>query len=196
MTQYGGQIAVKYAYGISGQGKSYWNTGITGEWFLNDRVGLNYNLEFVRPTNDIFHIHSSLGSIAGPPILVLGILNDNGTDNVFNFGKYGVALGLLLLVAPDGIAYHFPVGYRWDVSPYANVLGLDWVRNQTLKTNVFKYSISSGVKVTHWFGNRASAHAFVETRKVLSFPWKFGAGFGVGMCLGSSKTQQEKINEE
>jgi len=166
----------------------YVNGGLSAEYMLFKRIGLNYNLEFQHRTDKYNHLHASVGSLAGPPLILVGLIsgianstNDNTNEgSVFEFGYLGTLLGLLITVLPDGVSYHFPIGYKWDVAPYANVLGFDWIWNRDIGYREFKYSCSLGVKGTYLLNDCLTAIGFIETRKAAPTGWGIGAGIGLG----------------
>jgi hypothetical protein len=166
----------------------YVNGGLSAEYMLFKRIGLNYNLEFQHRTDKYNHLHASVGSLAGPPLILVGLISGiaNSTNDssyagsVFEFGYLGTLLGLLITVLPDGVSYHFPIGYKWDVAPYANVLGFDWIWNRDIGYSEFKYSCSLGVKGTYLLNDRLTAIGFIETRKAAPTGWGIGAGIGLG----------------
>lgn len=167
---------------------SYINGGLSAEFMLFKRIGLNYNLEFQHRSDNYNHVHASVGSLAGPPLIVIGLIsglansanNSSNSESVFGLGYLGTLMGLLITVLPDGVSYHFPIGYKWDVAPYANVLGFDWIRNREIGYSEFKYSCSFGVRGTYLIKDRMTAIGFIETRKVASTGWGIGAGIGLG----------------
>ncbi len=156
--------------------------GVSAEFLIHERVGLNYNLEFVHRNDNIYQIHTSAGLLLGPPLILFGILTTNNTNpnSVFDLGALGVVGGIILLVAPDGVSYHIPVRYHWDVSPYANFLGVDFVKNNNSDKWYLRYAGSYGCKVTYWQEGGLTFNAFSETRKVAGMGWSFGGGFGIG----------------
>ncbi|MFM7683353.1 MAG: hypothetical protein ACKO7P_11505 [Bacteroidota bacterium] len=166
----------------------YINGGLSAEYMVFKRFGLNYNLEFQHRTDKYNHVHASVGSLAGPPLIVIGLIsglansenNSSNSESVFGLGYLGTFIGLLITVLPDGVSYHFPIGYKWDVAPYANVLGFDWIRNREKGYSEFKYSCSFGVRGTYLIKDRMTAIGFIETRKVASTGWGIGAGIGLG----------------
>ena len=81
---------------------------------------------------------------------------------------------------PDGFSYHLPIGYKWDVSPYANLLGFDWISNRKIGYSEFKYACSIGVRGTYVIKDRFTANCFVESRKCAPTGWGIGAGIGLG----------------
>jgi hypothetical protein len=99
--------------------------------------------------------------------------------------------GILVFLLPDGVSYHFPIGYKGDVSPYANFLGFDWVRNKSIGYSEFKYACSFGVRGTYLLTDRLTAIGFVETRKCAPTGWGIGGGVGLGYLL---KYKHEESN--
>lgn len=189
LTEGDGHVFLKYSYGFVDTAR-YNCFSASGEYFLNPYIGLNYNFDFMVRNDRVFQFHTSVGTLAGPPILLIGIISaianaDNDPDDSdFNLGILGIFLGTLILVAPDGVSFHIPVNYRWDISPYANVLGIDYVKNNNLGTKKFKYAMSYGVKTTYLTYSKITLNAFLETRKVAGQGWSFGGGFGLGYAIG------------
>jgi hypothetical protein len=194
LTQKRGYIGLKASYGFMDT-SSYQNFGITGEYLIKNRIGFIYNMEFQKRSDNFNHIHASVGTLAGPPLLIVGLLSGmSNTDqtssgSVFGLGYLGALAGLLITILPDGFSYHFPLGYNWDVSPYANVLGIDYVWNKDIGYNQWKYACSFGVKGTYWHYNNWMFQSFLETRKVASTAW--GIGFGVGVAYSLGNNQKE-----
>ena len=195
-----GHIFAKYSYGIVDSAR-YNNYSVSGEFFLNEYIGLNYNFDLMFRNDNIRQFHSSVGALVGPPLILIGVIsaasNSNDTDDSeFNLGALGAVLGVLILVAPDGVCFHIPVSYKWDISPYANVLGIDFVWNKNTKHNNFKYAMSFGCKTTYLTYSNFTLNAFVETRKVAGMGWSFGGGFGIGYAIGQPTDNEETIPKE
>lgn len=187
VTNYRWHTYAKLSGGIIDSSR-YINGGISAEYMLFKRFGLNYNLEFQHRTDKYNHLHASVGSLAGPPLIVIGLIsglanssNDSSiAESTFGLGYLGTLMGLLITILPDGVSYHVPIGYKWDVSPYANVLGFDWIRNKEIGYSEFKYSCSFGVRGTYLITDRLTAIGFIETRKAAPTGWGIGAGIGMG----------------
>lgn len=180
-------ISGKYSYGAIGTAR-YNNFSLGAEYMPTDRLGLTYNFDFLFRNDDYFHFHTSIGALAGPPLIVIGALatlsdGDDWDNDDFNLGPLGILLGIAVLIAPDGISYHIPLSYKWDLAPYANVLGVDVVRNRDIDKTYFKYAMSFGTKATYMLNDRATLSLFVETRKVAGFNWGLGGGFGLGYAF-------------
>lgn len=175
---------------------SYFNGGLSAEYVLFKRIGLNYNLEFQHRTDNYNHLHGSIGSVGGPVIFALGaakgILNsvDGDTTNNTGIGALGMLAGILVFVLPDGVSYHFPLGYKGDISPYFNFLGFDWVRNKQIGYSEFKYACSLGIRGSYMLGDRLTAIGFVETRKCAPTGWGIGGGIGLGYLFKIKKEDQ------
>ncbi|MBM3452798.1 MAG: hypothetical protein FJX84_06625 [Bacteroidetes bacterium] len=188
-----GYIGFKTSYGFVDT-SFYTNYGITGEYIFRNKIGLVYNLEYQRRTDKFNNIHASVGTLAGPPLILIGLLseisssNDNSSiGSVFGLGYLGVLVGLLITVLPDGLSYHIPFGYNGDIAPYANVLGIDYVWNTNLGYSQWKYSCSFGVKGTYWNQSNWMLQGFLESRKVANSGWGFGVGLGLSYSLGSQR---------
>lgn len=192
MTQKKGYIGFKTSYGFVDT-SFYNNYGITCEYIFRNKIGLVYNLEYQRRTDNYKHIHASVGSLAGPPLMLIGLLSGiansydaSSTGSVFGLGYLGAFVGLLITVLPDGVTYHIPFGFNGDIAPYANVLGIDYVWNNSLGYSQWKYSCSFGVKGTYWHHSNWMMQGFLETRKVANTGWGYGAGLGVAYSLGNN----------
>lgn len=159
--------------------------GVSGEFLIHERIGLNYNIELVHRNDNIYQIHTSAGMLLGPPLIIFGVLSSksNYSGSIFNLGGLGVVAGIILLVAPEGVSYHIPIGYRWDLSPYANFLGVDFMRNNNSDKWYLRYSGSYGVKATFWQDSGLTLNAFSETRKVAGMGWSYGLGIGIGYAF-------------
>lgn len=152
--------------------------------FLTDNISVNYNFDLSYSTDNVRYFHTPLGLIGGPPLIVLGLLSGDGSSggdsSSLNLGKGGAVLGLLLLVAPDGIAAHIPIGSHVDIAPYANVLGLDFIRDRNTDQKWIKYSASFGMQVTFLHKTDFTMSLYGEVRKAAKFDWMKGIGFSVG----------------
>ncbi|MFN5982060.1 MAG: hypothetical protein ACK476_10025 [Fluviicola sp.] len=182
LSEYKGYVGLNTSFGTVDQAK-YYTIGFKGECTFKSRLGLLYNFEFVKRNDKIWNLHSSVGSVGGPLIALVGILADGYTNNFgfnTNLGRAGIVAGVVMFVMPEGVTYHFPIQYNWDVAPYVNVLGLDYVRDQVLDQGRLKWSGSAGVKTSYWTTSGFSVNVYFEARKVASYGINLGAGVGVG----------------
>ncbi len=196
LTSNQGHIWLKSGIGYS-TSSNYSLYGASGEYLITPHIGLNYNLDFLARKDSIQQYHSSAGSIAGVPIILFSLLLDasDGISSDFDLGSLGTFAGIAMLVAPDGISYHFPIRYHYDVAPYANLLGLDILRNRYEPSTKIKWATSYGVKGSYWMENGWTFNAFLESRKTASLPWQFGVGVGIGYSFAprtiKTVTEQE-----
>jgi hypothetical protein len=165
---------------------SYINAGLCAELMVSKNIGLNYNLEYINKKDNFDHFHGSIGTIGAPVLFGISLIAynlnkaDPDTTKKNIIGKAAFIGGIIALFLPDGISYHIPVGNNFDISPYFNFLGVDWVYNKKIKYDNFFYALSLGTRGTLWTSSNITVNAFVETRKVASMKLGYGAGIGVG----------------
>jgi len=182
-------IALKGSMGII-DSSTYKDVGLTMEWRFNQHWSLLYNLDLVKRSDGYRHIHGSMGTIIGPPIILLGLIasSSNNYNNLFpslNYKGWGVVVGIAALLMPEGIAYHHNINYRWDVSPYINLLGVDLIRNPLTKQSNLKYAASFGCRTSYSFANHLTAGVFLESRKAAPTGFGIGGGFALGYAFNS-----------
>lgn len=156
-----------------------WN--LQGELHLNGHWSLlyNYSLGTFDTYNTYAHAPMSLFAV-GPVTRFLA-------QNSFTFSDFlgALAVGALTAFIPEGVAYHYPLAYRYDLSAYANPLGLAFVfvEDPTVDGSV-KYDATSGLKLTYYspFGLHANVHA--QARYTAGFGFYPNAGFGIGYTFG------------
>jgi len=166
------------AYGNS----AYYGGSIGARWLVTERVGLRYNFDVLQLNNQTRHVHTPMGLVGGPILMAAGFARSFDGDSTTR-GTFGIVSGLLLLILPEGFSYHQPIGNHFELSPYANLLGIDFIRNTAHNSNKVKYACSFGVQVTALTFSNLTIHGFVETRKAASVPWGFGGGIGLGWIV-------------
>ncbi len=172
-----------YVYGKASVGKMdtalYNNFSLSGEYIFKGVVGINYNFDFIHRNDNIFQLHTSMGTIAGPLVL-LAMGGSGGYYYSSSYYKTAMAVALIALLLPDGISAHIPFRYNWDFSPYVNFLGFDYVKYKTYNYHQFHYSSSFGFKTSYWTSNNFTVLAFAEVRKVRTMGYGYGMGVGIG----------------
>lgn len=165
----------------------YNEVGLGIEWHVHKNIGLNYNLHYLARNDDYRHIHAPMGAAGGPIVMYASIMNWFDADNFqeTGLGRIGIIVGFLMIALPDGISGHIPISYKWDLSPYANVLGIDFVKNKLNSDTWIKYACSFGSKVNYSFNETLTFNAYLETRKTAGYSFGFGAGLGAGITFGS-----------
>lgn len=174
-------VNTKFSIGII-DSAFYYNPALSAEIIIHDRFGLNYNLDLVRRNDLINQTRVPMGLVGGPIVMALGFANLADGDTT-NGNGFGVFLGVLMLALPDGVSFHQPLGYRGDLSPYVNALGIDFIRNKNMDERLIKYSCSFGLKGSFLVKDHFVLSAFLEGRKTAGIPLGFGGGVGVGYAF-------------
>lgn len=178
-------IQMTYGRGIV-QSSSYSNYSLRGEYLLQNRIGLKYNFDYIVRKDSITQFHTSMGILAAPVLFGIGLIKSVDSDTTTK-GTWGIIGGILLLILPDGLSYHFSPAHNWDINPYGNLLGLDFVNNRKNKHKQLKYTCSFGVSFTRRIVEFLSVSTFIETRQTAGYGWGLAGGVGLGVYLGQRK---------
>lgn len=185
-------------YGRAGVGTvqsvMYNSYSLNGEFIFKNKFGINYNFDYVTRQDDLRNIHMTMGLLGAPVLFGVGLGNTFDGDTTSS-GAFGVIGGLILLALPDGVSYHISPKYGWDISPYANILGLDFIKNRSTGETDLKYACSFGVKSTYLIMDRFTVSGFVETRQAASYGWSIGGGVGIGAVFGKRETTEAATPE-
>jgi hypothetical protein len=182
-----------HVYGRFGLGSVQQTTyrigSLNAEILVKKKLGLNYNFDFLMRQDNINQFHTSMGILGAPILFGIGLSNAVDGDSTSS-GAFGILGGILLLALPDGMSYHYSPAYNWDISPYANLLGLDFIRDKKTNGTFIKYACSFGVKSTYVLNDFFAITAYLETRQAAGFGWGYGGGLGLGVLLGKKKDDQ------
>jgi hypothetical protein len=187
LTQHQFHFSTKYSSG-SIDSALYNNFSLNFEVIVHNNIGLNYNFDLLFRNDNVHQIHAPMGLIGGPLLMLAGLAS--GSDSTSSGGGL-VLLGVLLLVLPDGVSFHIPAGYQWDISPYANLLGIDFIKNRTSNENWIKYACSFGARVNYVLKDKYTFSGFLETRKTAGIPLGIGGGFGIGIAFGERNKEED-----
>jgi hypothetical protein len=176
-----------HLYGRAGVGSvqsvMYNSYSLNAEFLFKNKFGINYNFDYVTRQDDLRNIHLTMGILGAPVLFGIGLVNSLDSDTT-DSGGFGIVAGIALLALPDGISYHITPKYGWDISPYANMLGLDFIKNRKTGGTYLKYACSFGLKSSYLFKERFTLSGFIETRQAAGFGWSIGGGIGVGAVFG------------
>ena len=162
-----------------------YNGGSLGvEYRFNRYIGINYSFDLLYKNNQFRHIHAPMGLIGGPILIIAGFLNGLSVNST-NSSGFGIGAGILLLALPDGVNFHIPIGYKWDLSVNVNVLGIDFVKDRNSNASWIKYACSFGTKGIYSINENFTASIFLETRKTAGYKWGIGGGAGLGVSFGN-----------
>lgn len=177
-------LSLKYSIG-SIDTATYSNYGFQAEIALSDHFGINYNFDLIQRTDNVRQFHAPMGLLGGPILIAAGFSNAFDGDTTSS-GIVPIVLGVLMLTMPDGVNFHLPLSPTVDMAIYANVLGIDFIKNRTTDESTIKYAASFGTKFTYVVRERFMVAGFAETRKTAGIPWSIGGGVGVGVLLGAN----------
>jgi len=156
--------------------------GLNGELHINSHWSLLYNYQICGLSDYEGYLHLPMSLYAVGP--VTSFLTQNSYTISDFFGS--LAVGLLTALIPEGVAYHYPVAYRLDLSGYVNPLGLGLVMsNNPAEDQRLRYNATAGVKLSYYtrFGLLASASTQLNLlRNFGVFP---SAGVSLGYAFGN-----------
>ncbi len=155
--------------------------GLNGELHINSHWSVLYNYQICGLSAYEGYLHLPMSLYAVGP--VTSFLTQNSYTLSDFFGS--LAVGLLTALIPEGVAYHYPVAYRLDLSGYVNPLGLGLVMsNNPAEDQRLRYNATAGVKLSYYtrFGLLASASTQLNLlRNFGVFP---SAGVSLGYAFG------------
>lgn len=162
--------------------KGMWDGDLFSQYSLNlgvrvdDHIGLTWNFDLIMRQEGTTQLHFPGGPAVGTfvALSVLSVGDIQGAGELFLFA-----------LLPDGVTGHIPINGSWEISPYINVLGFDYIRGRRGDPDELLYSGSFGTKVIHYADNRYTSFVFLETRKMEHGEWSYGAGVGLGYLFGS-----------
>lgn len=156
--------------------------GLNGELHINSHWSVLYNYQICGLSDYEGYLHLPMSLYAVGP--VTSFLTQNSYTISDFFGS--LAVGLLTALIPEGVAYHYPVAYRFDLSGFVNPLGLGLVMsNNPAEDQRLRYNATAGVKLSYYtrFGLLASASTQLNLlRNFGIFP---SAGVSLGYAFGN-----------
>ena len=156
--------------------------GLNGELHINSHWSVLYNYQICSLSDYEGYLHLPMSLYAVGP--VTSFLTQNSYTLSDFFGS--LAVGLLTALIPEGVAYHYPVAYRLDLSGFVNPLGLGLVMsNNPAEDQRLRYNATAGVKLSYYtrFGLLASASTQLNLlRNFGVFP---SAGVSLGYAFGN-----------
>lgn len=156
--------------------------GLNGELHINSNWSVLYNYQICGLSDYEGYLHLPMSLYAVGP--VTSFL----TQNSYTISDFlgSLAVGLLTALIPEGVAYHYPVAYRLDLSGFVNPLGLGLVMsNNPAEDQRLRYNATAGVKLSYYtrFGLLASASTQLNLlRNFGVFP---SAGVSLGYAFGN-----------
>lgn len=130
--------------------------GLNGELHINSHWSVLYNYQICGLSEYEGYLHLPMSLYAVGPVTSFLTQNANTLSGFFG----SLVVGLFTAAIPEGVAYHYPVAYRLDLSGYVNPLGLGLVMsNNPGEDQRLRYNATAGVKLSYYtrFGLLASA---------------------------------------
>ena len=165
-------VGFSYSFGLMGD-VPYNKYNFSPELRIHPNIGLNWNFGWLKNSNDLFIFHSP-----GSSLLLWSKYGDGAQVN-----EGGALVLLILTVIPDGVTGHFAVNNNLVLSPYANFLGVDWVRDWYWPKSLTLYNMSYGLKTSYKIRDNFALSFIMETRKTEYYSWNYNLGVGFDIHL-------------
>ncbi|MEN9699194.1 MAG: hypothetical protein RLZZ301_392 [Bacteroidota bacterium] len=165
------------------------NWGFQGEYHLNSHWSLlfNYSIYLMDSTSGCIHI--PMGMAVMPK--VTGFLVS--TSYTLGGVTSSILIGALVALIPEGIAYHYPLKYRWDLAAFANPFGISFYSASNSSEFQKLYDPSTGVKLTYYSRFGIHANVFAQTRFISQFGVYPDAGVGIGYSFGHRRLGEKSV---
>lgn len=167
--------------------------------FVSSAISLDYNFGWTNREDGMHQIHIPVGLVYGAPIFAKGVfdlalcslqqddstqtsVSDSADCRVCDMGAAGIVVGGLMMVIPDGISLHLRPAEWLDISPYANLVGMDFTRDETTGEKDLVYTASVGSSITLNIG-KARISGKYEWRKHKEIGGASMYGVGIGFRL-------------
>jgi hypothetical protein len=148
--------------------------GLEGQYFLSDKISLNYNISYGRD-----YFRANWGTILGGAMLLNPYIY--AMDEAF----------LYVLMIPEGVSYHHSFAPNWDFSPYLNLLSFDfpaYLNNSNgFPLNfdeLLNFNITGGCRIQYIADNKIVVGAFAEYIWRLHFMGAKSSQFNAGLLVG------------
>lgn len=166
-----------YQTQLLGKSTSFENIyGIQASYFVADRWSVEYSISYASVS-----FSPSYGKFYGGSVLAW--YGTSLSANSFTTDGYWT-LALFSLLVPEGVSYHIPVGSAVTISPYLNLLTVDYYA-PTSVNSYWRMSNSAGVKLNMVLGDvlNISPHAYT----IVQYRGKSAGGSvgGVGVGLAA-----------
>lgn len=146
--------------------------GITASYFVADRWALEYGISYVSTSRGV-----NYGKFYGGSVLAyygLSLSSRNVQDNGY------WTLALFSLLVPEGVSYHIALNPSVTLSPYLNVLTVDF------SSDYWRMSNTLGVRLNMLLENtfNIAPHAFTTVQYRGNSVGGSVGGFGIGVNAG------------
>lgn len=166
------RISVNSTYQHAGNFGAY---TLMGNLSLNVRpwFSLHYTLGFGLTERHRIYVHSPATTGLGMILLLASLDGDNS--------GWLSMLGILLMIAPEGISFHIKPNNQYILSPYLNVNSIEFFHsNSEFNPHL---SLESGLRVDRNIGKNMIISSFAGAKLIESKGLGFHFGIGLGWKL-------------
>ncbi len=149
---------------------------INFEALVHKNIGLNWDFDLVKGSNDYREIHIPGGS---------SIVSLIGSEGLSNASGETIASLFILLIFPEGVSGHFRLKDSFEFSPYFNFLSMDYYREWNWPKYKNALHLSAGMRTTCLKIKHMNIGLFGEWRKSN----RRSSSYRVGLTLGYTRLQ-------
>ncbi len=141
------------------------------ELALNDHWNLRYELGFGIRGNKKFYMHTPLTLPVGGVLFAAGI----GSG-----GSFLYTLGILLLIAPEGVSYDIQLTDEYELSPYIDLNSAEYYLTPENNQLKFRLSGDAGLTCRMHVSDRFCFSAYTSLTMLETHGLGFSGGVGIG----------------
>lgn len=141
------------------------------ELALGDHWNLRYELGFGIRGNKKFYMHTPVTLPLGGILFVAGI----GSG-----GSFLNTLGILLMIAPEGVSYDISLSDGFELSPYIDLNSCEYYLTPDYNTLKFRLSADAGLACRMHVSDRFCFSAYTSLTMLETHGLGFSGGVGIG----------------
>lgn len=141
------------------------------ELALGDHWNLRYELGFGIRGNKKFYMHTPVTLPLGGILFVAGI----GSG-----GSFLNTLGVLLMIAPEGVSYDISLSDGFELSPYIDLNSCEYYLTPDYNTLKFRLSADAGLACRMHVSDRFCFSAYTSLTMLETHGLGFSGGVGIG----------------
>ena len=143
----------------------------TFEVALNDNWNLRYELGFGIRGNKKFYMHTPVTLPVGGVLFIAGI----GSG-----GSFLNTLGILLMIAPEGVSFDIQLSDEFELSPYIDLNSCEYYLTPENNTLKFRLSGDEGIAGRIHMSDRFCVSAYTSLTMLETYGLGFSGGVGIG----------------
>ncbi len=161
-----------YANTLNAQNFHSYSLNPTIDIAVSDHFNIRYSLGFGIRGNKKFYMHSPVSAPVGMVLFVAGL----GSS-----GSFLSTLGILLLIAPEGVSYDIRLSDKVELSPFIDLNSCEYFLSGDSNTLNFLISGDAGLSSQLYISEKfyLSAHASAMLLETKGLGFSAGAGMGI-----------------